>query len=45
VIDPLGTRIPDDLAVADYPALVKAALRERFPGVEGRQPLSTARTT
>jgi phosphate transport system permease protein len=39
VIDPLGTRIPDDLAVADYPALVKAALRERFPGVEGRQPL------
>jgi phosphate transport system permease protein len=39
VIDPAGTRLPDDLAVADYQALVRAALRERFPDVEGRPAL------
>jgi len=39
VIDPAGTRLPDDLAVADYQALVRAALRERFPYVEGRPAL------
>lgn len=36
VIDPAGTRKPSDLASADYQALVRAALRERFPQVEGR---------
>jgi phosphate transport system permease protein len=39
VIDPAGTRLPDDLAVADYQGLVRAALRERFPEVEGRPAL------
>jgi phosphate transport system permease protein len=39
VIDPAGTRLPDDLAEADYQALVRAALRERFPDVEGRPAL------
>ena len=39
VIDPAGTRNPQDLVVADYQALVKAALRERFPEVEGRPAL------
>jgi phosphate transport system permease protein len=36
VIDPAGLRNPDELLVADYQALVRAALRERFPEVEGR---------
>jgi phosphate transport system permease protein len=36
VIDPSGLRNPDELLVADYQALVRAALRERFPEVEGR---------
>lgn len=36
VIDPSGARNPNDLAVADYQSLVRAALRERFPTVEGR---------
>jgi phosphate transport system permease protein len=35
-IDPAGNRDPDDLVVADYQALVRAALREEFPQVEGR---------
>ena len=39
VIDPAGTRLAEDLAVADYQALVRAALRERFPEVEGRPAL------
>jgi phosphate transport system permease protein len=38
IIDPAGTRNPDELAVADYPAVVRAALRAEFPGVEGRIP-------
>ncbi|MEO8313974.1 MAG: phosphate ABC transporter permease PstA [Pseudomonadota bacterium] len=36
IIDPAGTRTPETLAAADYVALVRAALREQFPGVEGR---------
>ena len=35
-IDPAGNRDPDDLVVADYQALVRAALRAEFPQVEGR---------
>src|SRR5690606_2571200 len=34
-IDPAGTRDPATLAAANYAALVRAALRERFPDVEG----------
>ncbi len=36
LIDPAGTRLPADLATADYDAVVRAALRARFPDVEGR---------
>ncbi|MBU6377860.1 MAG: phosphate ABC transporter permease PstA [Gammaproteobacteria bacterium] len=36
VIDPSGARNADELVAADYQALVRAALRERFPEVEGR---------
>lgn len=39
IIDPAGNRDPDDLVVADYQALVRASLRERFPTVEGRPAL------
>ncbi|MDW8260303.1 MAG: DUF3333 domain-containing protein, partial [Gammaproteobacteria bacterium] len=39
LLDPEGRRTPDALANADYQALVKAALRERFPQVEGRSNL------
>jgi phosphate transport system permease protein len=35
-IDPEGARDPEVLATANYTGLVRAALRERFPGVEGR---------
>ena len=38
-IDPSGARDPDDLVTADYQALIRAALRERFPTVEGRPDL------
>jgi phosphate transport system permease protein len=38
-IDPAGTRVRDDLITADYQALLRAALRERFPAVEGRREL------
>jgi phosphate transport system permease protein len=38
VIDPEGKRDPDQLATADYAALVKDSLREKFPEVQGRQP-------
>ena len=37
VIDPSGERKPQDLARADYAGLVKAALRETFPGVTDRR--------
>jgi phosphate transport system permease protein len=36
VIDPAGTRKPDDLHAADYQALIRAALKKKFPDVEGR---------
>jgi phosphate transport system permease protein len=39
VIDPEGGRSADTLATADYQALIRAALRERFPAVEGRRNL------
>jgi phosphate transport system permease protein len=37
VIDPSGTRDPQVLATANYMALVRAALEERFPEVSGRR--------
>src|SRR5688572_7570117 len=37
IIDPAGTRKPEDIANADYQAIVRAAMRERFPNVEGRR--------
>jgi len=37
VIDPDGTRLPENLAVADYAGVVRNALKARFPEVEGRQ--------
>jgi phosphate transport system permease protein len=36
VIDPAGTRKHDDLLAADYQALIRAALKAKFPEVEGR---------
>jgi phosphate transport system permease protein len=39
VLDPEGDRDPDVLGAADYSALVKAAMREAFPEVEGRSNL------
>jgi len=36
VLNPEGTATADDLAVADYAALVRAAMKARFPDVEGR---------
>ncbi|HEV8443324.1 MAG TPA: DUF3333 domain-containing protein, partial [Steroidobacteraceae bacterium] len=36
IVDPAGTRKPDDLQSADYAAVVRAALKERFKEVEGR---------
>jgi len=41
VIDPEGHREEDVLSVADYSALIKAAMREAFPEVEGRSDLRT----
>ena len=38
-VDPSGGRNPDELRVGDYQALIRAALRERFPEVEGRRDL------
>lgn len=38
-VDPSGRRDPDELRTGDYQALVRAALRERFPDVEGRKDL------
>src|SRR5262245_45569936 len=35
VIDPAGTRKPEDLRNADYQAIVRAAMKTRFPEVEG----------
>ncbi len=39
IIDPAGTRDPDTLSSADYNQVIRAALRERFPEVEGRSNL------
>ncbi len=39
IVDPTGIRDPGELALADYGALVRSALRERFPAVDGRQEL------
>ena len=39
IIDPAGTRNPDDLVTADYQALVREALKARFSQVEGRRDL------
>jgi phosphate transport system permease protein len=39
IIDPAGTRKPEDLRSADYQALVRAALKAKFPDVEGRRNL------
>jgi phosphate transport system permease protein len=36
IIDPSGARQPDELRGADYQALVRAALKAKFPEVEGR---------
>jgi len=36
VIDPAGTRQPDDLHSADYQALIRASLKKKFPDAEGR---------
>ena len=36
VIDPAGTRNTADLQTADYQALIRSALKARFPEVEGR---------
>ena len=36
IIDPAGTRKPEDLQAADYQALIRAALKAKFPEVEGR---------
>jgi phosphate transport system permease protein len=37
IIDPEGTRAAETLASANYNSLVRAALREQFPAVEGRE--------
>ena len=36
ILTPDGTVDDDTLATADYPALVRASLKQRFPDVEGR---------
>ena len=36
VIDPAGTRKIEDLNAADYAAVIRAALKAKFPDVEGR---------
>jgi phosphate transport system permease protein len=41
IIDPEGNRDPKAIDSADYSALVKAAMREAFPEVEGRSNLRT----
>ncbi|KLN60930.1 phosphate ABC transporter permease [Kiloniella spongiae] len=36
-IDPKGTKRVEDLAAASYKGLLRNALREQFPGIEGRK--------
>src|SRR4029453_9703228 len=35
-IDEAGTRLPENLQAADYQVLIRAALKAKFPDVEGR---------
>jgi phosphate transport system permease protein len=37
IIDPAGTRKPEDIANADYQQIIRASMKERFPQVEGRR--------
>ena len=37
IIDPAGSRRQSDLADADYQALIRSSLKQRFPAVEGRR--------
>src|SRR5262245_2219225 len=37
IIDPAGTRKVADIAAADYAAIIRTALKARFPEVEGRK--------
>lgn len=39
VLDPEGSRDPEVIGTADFAALIKAAMREQFPDVEGRSDL------
>ncbi len=39
IIDPSNSHRTEDIANADYQAIVRAALRQRFPRVEGRKEL------
>jgi phosphate transport system permease protein len=36
IIDPSGKRDPDELQAADYPAVIRSAIKATFPLVEGR---------
>jgi phosphate transport system permease protein len=36
LIDPSGNRNPDELAAADYAAVIRASLKAKFPDAEGR---------
>src|SRR4029078_8592546 len=36
IVDPAGTRKSEDLHAADYQALIRAALKKKFPEIEGR---------
>jgi phosphate transport system permease protein len=38
IIDPAGTRKPAAISAADYQAIIRAALKSRFPQVAGRGP-------
>lgn len=37
IVDPAGTRARSDLMSADYQTLIRAALKEKFPAIEGRK--------
>ena len=37
IIDPAGTRKPEDLRSGRLPGVVRAALKAKFPHVEGRE--------
>ena len=42
IIDPAGTRNPDDLQAADYQAVIRAALKAKFPEVGRARGLARA---